>query len=245
MSLEDYWEDASVCIGSNLPDFCDRSFSPSIDHDKEYEPPRTEANRLKSPASPDVSVPVFSPNGQHDHLQSGRFSLDLPTSSKHLARQFPPPITVYSIHPIKQGGRFVLKDTSNSHPPLYGSSIKAERQQGRLRLHLIDTDEDACDHGKGENIGHAALPELLVSSQSQEENKKKATNAASNSGDSSLMNDYDHQRDEDHVLPVPKKRTLDPEMETGNINDDTQCANISGKVDEHYNEGRRHSVVMV
>ncbi|KAI5062568.1 hypothetical protein GOP47_0023107 [Adiantum capillus-veneris] len=140
MSLEDYWEDASVCVG------CDphrhRWFSASFLEEKEQKPVSVYPR--------DNTLSVVPPSGYHDMQADSPLPRLPPPRSP---QQFPPPIALCSTLSIKQGGRFVLKDMCAMHPPNC-SCLRAERRHGRLRLHLIETHEQlhsafSCDEDKG------------------------------------------------------------------------------------------------
>ncbi|KAI5066528.1 hypothetical protein GOP47_0019152 [Adiantum capillus-veneris] len=126
-ALEDYWEDASVSLRSRLS----------------WEAP--------SSGWLDVSTPVSNPDARSAeskslcvsgsrHVRPCRYSFD---ASDYLGsakgqRCFPPPLTSCSTLSIKEGGRFVLKEMDADRPQGF---FRAQRENGRLLLHLVLPDE--------------------------------------------------------------------------------------------------------
>lgn len=134
-------------------------------HEKEHECCVELGGRF-DPAYPVDNVLSVEPSSQHHIQQASTFSHAVPCSMRDVPHQFPPPIPFCSTLSIKQGGRFVLKEMSASHPPQYCSFLRAERRHGRLLLHLIETHEQlqhTC--GEDDDIEDGNLPARSVCSQ--------------------------------------------------------------------------------
>ncbi|MCO5593880.1 hypothetical protein L7F22_047899 [Adiantum nelumboides] len=137
MSLphEDYWEDASVCVGCVPHSHGWFSFPTFIQEKEQAEPDVLSVY-------PTDSMLYGVPSSDHLDMQANSLlQCAIPACSlaPRVPHQFPPPIALSSTLSIKQGGRFVLKDMCTLHPPNC-SCLRAERQHGRLRLHLVEDD---------------------------------------------------------------------------------------------------------
>lgn len=123
-AFEDYWEDASVSLGSchgwEMPV---NPFSTSAT--EEYKDRKTMEDM----------------GGPHQVMSSDK-ACSASQVNEHMAclrrpRSFPPPMSSCVTLSIKEGGRFVLKELD----PRPQGFLRAERENGRLRLHLIQHDE--------------------------------------------------------------------------------------------------------
>ncbi|MCO5562036.1 hypothetical protein L7F22_015662 [Adiantum nelumboides] len=83
---------------------------------------------------------------ENSDLAASAYMAEPALSSVRRARSSPPPMSFCVTLSIKEGGRFVLKETED-RPPLQ-SCFRVERTNGRLRLCLVEgeevPEEDAC-----------------------------------------------------------------------------------------------------
>lgn len=143
-SLEDYWEDSSVSWGCR-----GLSFTSSF-HKKKQE---------------------VQSEGTVDKPPSCMQDFHIATSTLR-PRNFPPPIALCTTQSIKSGGRFVLKEMASQPAPSH--ALRAEREKGRLCLHLIelqqlDEEEEEEDDDDYDNFCNLEDPLVCADLHQQEQ----------------------------------------------------------------------------
>lgn len=146
-AFEDYWEDASVsfgaCPGWEIPvNLCSAS-AQRKEEDKERVTMEGMCGHQQIMPSDDK---VFLASQMNEYM-----------ACLKQRRSFPPPMASCVTLSIKEGGRFVLKEM-DARPQNF---FHAERENGRLRLHLIQPDhvDDEEDDGCSSN-GEPATADL-------------------------------------------------------------------------------------